>query len=58
MEPTKWTAKLRANQRGDNKILMNMNIDAGHGGASGRYDRLKEVAKSYGFALWSIGLRE
>lgn len=57
-EPVKWTAKLRANQRGDNKILMNMNIDAGHGGASGRYDRLKEVAKSYGFALWSIGLRE
>lgn len=57
-EPVKWTAKLRANQRGENKILMNMNIDAGHGGASGRYDRLKELAKSYAFGIWSIGLRE
>jgi len=57
-EPVKWTAKLRANQKGDNKILLNMNMDAGHGGASGRYDRIKELAKSYAFAIFSVGLRE
>ena len=57
-EPVKWTAKLRANQKGENKILLNMNMDAGHGGASGRYDRIKELAKSYAFAIYSVGIRE
>ena len=57
-EPVKWTAKLRANQQGNGQILLNMNVDAGHGGASGRYDRLKELAKSYAFALWTLGVRE
>ena len=57
-EPVKWTAKLRVNQKGDNKILLNMNMDAGHGGASGRYDRIKELAKSYAFAIYSVGIRE
>jgi oligopeptidase B len=57
-EPVKWTAKLRVNQKGENKILLNMNMDAGHGGASGRYDRIKELAKSYAFAIYSVGIRE
>jgi oligopeptidase B len=35
-----------------------MNMDAGHGGASGRYDRIKELAKSYAFAIYSVGIRE
>jgi len=57
-EPVKWTAKLRANQKGENKILLNMNMDAGHGGAPGRYDRIKELAKSYAFAIAAVGLKD
>jgi oligopeptidase B len=57
-EPLKWTAKLRANQRGDGQIVLYMNTDAGHGGASGRYARYKELARSYAFALWTLGIRE
>ncbi|WP_031495342.1 S9 family peptidase [Bryobacter aggregatus] len=54
-EPVKWVAKLRAHQQGSNQILMHMNIDAGHGGASGRYDRMKELARSYAFAIAAVG---
>ena len=50
-EPVKWTARLRKTNRGDNKILLRMNIDAGHGGASGRYERYKEIAKAYAFVI-------
>ena len=50
-EPAKWAAKLRHHNTGDNQILCWINMEAGHGGASGRFDRLKEVALSYGFAL-------
>lgn len=50
-EPAKWAAKLRHHNTGDSEILLYMNMDAGHGGASGRFDRLKEIALSYGFAL-------
>lgn len=57
-EPAKWTAKLRANQRGSNHILLNMNMDAGHGGASGRYDRIRELARSYAFAIAAVGLKD
>ncbi len=54
-EPAKWVAKLRHHNTGDSEILLYMNMDAGHGGASGRFDRLKEVALSYGFALMVTG---
>lgn len=57
-EPLKWTAKLRAANRGDSTIVLRMNVDAGHGGASGRYDRIKEVAQSYAFILHSLGIGE
>jgi oligopeptidase B len=57
-EPVKWTAKLRANQLGTNHIMLNMNMDAGHGGASGRYDRIRELAKSYAFAITAVGLKD
>ena len=57
-EPLKWTAKLRANQQGEGQIVLYMNTDAGHGGASGRYSRIKELARSYAFALWTLGIRE
>jgi oligopeptidase B len=54
-EPAKWAAKLRHHNTGDSNILLYMNMDAGHGGASGRFDRLKEIALSYGFALMVTG---
>jgi len=50
-EPAKWIAKLRANKTDSNLVLLKTNMDAGHAGASGRFDRLKEVAISYAFAL-------
>lgn len=50
-EPAKWVATLRATQTGHNPVLLKTNMDAGHGGASGRFDRLKEVALEYAFAL-------
>ena len=54
-EPAKWAAKLRHHNTADSDILLYMNMEAGHGGASGRFDRLKEVALSYGFALMVTG---
>ena len=54
-EPAKWAAKLRHHNTGKNDILCWINMDAGHGGASGRFDRLKEIALSYGFALMVAG---
>ena len=50
-EPAKWVAKLRVMKQGDNMLLLKTNMDAGHGGASGRFDRLKLVATSYSFLL-------
>ncbi len=55
-EPAKWVAKLRANKTDDNLLLLRTNMDAGHGGASGRFDRLKEVAINYAFALKVAGI--
>ncbi len=57
-EPLKWTAKLRANQQGSGQIVLYMNTEAGHGGASGRYSRIKELARSYAYALWTLGFRD
>jgi oligopeptidase B len=54
-EPAKWIAKLRAMNKSDNLLLLRTNMDAGHGGASGRFDRLKEVALAYAFALMITG---
>lgn len=50
-EPAKWIAKLRDHSTSENAILFKTNMDAGHGGASGRFDRLKETALTYAFAL-------
>jgi oligopeptidase B len=55
-EPAKWTAKLRALKTDRNPLLLRINMDAGHGGAAGRFDRLEEVAYVYAFALQSVGL--
>ena len=54
-EPAKWVAKLRALRTDDNLTLLKTNMGAGHGGASGRFDRLNEVALSYAFALKVTG---
>ncbi|CAI8353637.1 MAG: Dipeptidyl aminopeptidase BI [Polaribacter sejongensis] len=50
-EPAKWVAKLRALKTDTNLLLLDTNMEAGHGGASGRYDALKETAKEYSFFL-------
>lgn len=54
-EPAKWVAQLRAKNTSDNLILLKINMEAGHGGASGRYEQLKEIAADYAFALKIAG---
>jgi oligopeptidase B len=54
-EPAKWVARLRATKTDDRLIALRTNMQAGHGGASGRFDRLKEVALIYAFALAVAG---
>jgi oligopeptidase B len=53
-EPAKWVARLREHTTGDAPILLKINLDAGHGGASGRFDFLKEIALDYAFAIWAV----
>jgi oligopeptidase B len=55
-EPAKWVARLRATMRGGGPVLLRTNMGAGHGGASGRFNRLDEIAIVYAFALWAVGL--
>ena len=57
-EPAKYVAKLRALKTDDHKLLLKTNMGAGHGGASGRYDYLREIALDYAFLLTELGIRE
>jgi oligopeptidase B len=54
-EPAKWVAKLRAMKTDDELLIMRTNMDAGHGGASGRYDEYREIAEEYAFVLQVVG---
>ncbi|NUM45052.1 MAG: S9 family peptidase [Anaerolineales bacterium] len=55
-EPTKWVAKLRAMKTDNNRLLLKTNMGAGHAGASGRYDYLREIAFDYAFIIDSLGV--
>jgi oligopeptidase B len=55
-EPAKWVAKLRRMKTDDRPLLLKVNFDAGHGGKSGRFEHLHEVAMEYAFLLVQAGL--
>ena len=55
-EPTKWVARLRATKTDANPLLLKMNMGAGHGGSSGRYERLKEIAFRYAFIVDQVSM--
>jgi oligopeptidase B len=57
-EPAKWVAKLRTMKTDQNNLFLHTNMDAGHGGASGRFERLKEVALQYVFAFDILEIRK
>jgi oligopeptidase B len=57
-EPAKFTARLRSLKTDDNRLLLKTNMGAGHGGASGRWDYLREVAFKYAFVLDALGMVE
>ena len=54
-EPAKWAARLRATKTDDNLLLLKINMGAGHGGKSGRWERLHEIAEAYAFVLVQMG---
>jgi len=57
-EPAKYVARLRTLKQNDTPLLLHINMEAGHGGASGRYDYLREIAFDYAFMLTQLGVEE
>jgi oligopeptidase B len=56
-EPAKWVAKLRASKTDQQRLLLHVEMEAGHGGKSGRYQRYREIAMEYAFILDELGMR-
>jgi oligopeptidase B len=56
-EPAKWVAKLRVLKTDNNQLYLDTNMDAGHGGASGRFEAIKEIAKEYSFLIDLEGIK-
>jgi len=57
-EPTKYVARLRARRTGDSLVVLRTNMEAGHGGKSGRYEHYREYAEQYAFILDQAGIRD
>jgi oligopeptidase B len=57
-EPAKWVARLRTMKTDRNPLLFRTNMDAGHGGKSGRFERFREIAEEYAFVLDQAGIRD
>lgn len=57
-EPAKWVARLRELKTDDNDLLLKINMGAGHGGKSGRFESIREVAEQYAFVLWQLGVAD
>jgi oligopeptidase B len=57
-EPTKWVARLRAHKTDSQPLVYRINMEAGHGGKSGRFQRYHETAESYAFMLEQLGITE
>ncbi|HET9474242.1 MAG TPA: prolyl oligopeptidase family serine peptidase, partial [Steroidobacteraceae bacterium] len=57
-EPTKYVARLRARRTGDSLVVLRTNMEAGHGGKSGRFQRYKEYAEQYAFIIDQAGIRQ
>ncbi len=57
-EPAKWVAKLRELKTDNNRLIMHTNMETGHGGASGRFESLKEIALEYAFLLDLEGINQ
>ncbi|MGQ0587329.1 MAG: S9 family peptidase [Gammaproteobacteria bacterium] len=55
-EPAKWVAKLRATRIDANPLLFHVNLEAGHGGKSGRFEQYRERAREFAFLLWQAGI--
>ena len=55
-EPAKWVAKLRSLRTNDNPLLLKIHMDSGHAGASGRFERIREIAEEYAFVLSAFGM--
>ena len=57
-EPSKWVARLRERKTNDNPLVYRIQMEAGHGGKSGRFERYREIAESYAFMLNQLGISE
>jgi oligopeptidase B len=57
-EPAKWIARLRDRRTNDNRLLLYIDMTAGHDGASGRFEQIEEVARNFAFALWVAGIAQ